>query len=32
MRGHTTVAWPLGDIACRSVLGGLTHEYHQLTT
>jgi hypothetical protein len=28
--GHTTVPSPLGNIARRSVLGGLIHEYHQL--
>src|ERR1019366_816644 len=28
--GHTTVASPLANIARRSVLGGLIHEYHQL--
>ena len=27
---HTTVASPLANIARRSVLGGLIHEYHQL--
>jgi hypothetical protein len=30
MPGHTTVASPLGNIARRSVLDGLIHEYHQL--
>jgi hypothetical protein len=29
-RGNTTVASPLANIARRSVLGGLIHEYHQL--
>ena len=28
--GHTTVPSPLANIARRSVLGGLIHEYHQL--
>jgi transposase InsO family protein len=28
--GGTTVASPLANIARRSVLGGLIHEYHQL--